>query len=111
MFHNIFKNHDLFNNVSIFISIVFTEHLSEIITNQEIDYSRLQNNIRFRRSRTRFNKEKNAQIIKGQNALTNGDITLEHFLRMFSRFNQHQSDVIFEGKHEQNLYLFLRMSL
>lgn len=82
------------------IYIVFTEHLSEIITTQEIDYSRLQNNVRVRRLRTRFNREKNAQIIRGQSALTNGDINLEHFLRMFTRFNQHQLDVIFEGKYE-----------
>jgi len=69
--------------------------------NQEIDYSRLQNNIRVRRARTRFNKERNIQIKEGQSALMNGDISLEHFLRMFSRFNQHsqQSELPPEGKY------------
>lgn len=77
------------------------EHLSEIITSQEIDYSRLRNNVRVRRSRTRFNKERNIQIKEGQSALMNGDITLEHFLRMFSRFNQYcqQPGLLPEGKY------------
>lgn len=95
-----------------FISSVFTEHLSDILTNQEIDYSRLQNNIRVRRLRTRFNRDKNTEIIRRQNALINGDITLQQFLRMFLRFNQHQSEITgndFEGKHGQNLFPFLRM--
>lgn len=74
--------------------------MSEIITNQKIDYSRLRNNIRIRRPRTRFNKQRNIQIKEGQNALINGDISLEHFLRMFSRFNQHcQQSELPEGKY------------
>lgn len=79
----------------------FIEHLSEIITNQEIDYSRLRNNIRVRRARTQFNKQRNIQIKEGQSALMNGDISLEHFLRMFSRFNQHyqQPELLSEGKY------------
>ncbi|XP_036141103.1 uncharacterized protein LOC105840333 isoform X3 [Monomorium pharaonis] len=69
---------------------VFLEHLSEIVTNQEIDYARLQNNIRVRRPRTRFNKERNNKIKDRQYALINGDITLEHFLHMFSHFNPYE---------------------
>ncbi|XP_011859287.1 PREDICTED: baculoviral IAP repeat-containing protein 3-like [Vollenhovia emeryi] len=84
---------------------VFLEHLSEIISNQEIDYSRLRNNIRVRRARTRFNKEKNIQIKEGQNALMNGDISLEHFLRMFSRFNEHyqQPELLLEANDNEEI--------
>jgi len=74
----------------------FTDHLAQIISNQELDYRRLQNNVRPRRSSTRFTNQRNAQIVGGQNSLMNGSISLKQFLRMFYHFAQQceQSEVL-----------------
>lgn len=54
----------------------FTDHLAQIILNQELDYRRLQNNVRPRRSSTRFTNQRNAHCRR-----TEFSYEWKHFLK------------------------------
>jgi len=64
------KNYLIYFTLLILINF-FLEKLSNLITNQELDFRRLKNGIRSRQNRSRANRERDTKIINAQQDLVN----------------------------------------
>ncbi|KYN50028.1 hypothetical protein ALC62_00055, partial [Cyphomyrmex costatus] len=56
---------------TLILIFLFLEKLADLITDQELDFRRLKNNVRPRRSHTRTNRERDIKIINAQKDLIN----------------------------------------
>lgn len=66
------KNYSIhFTSYINFNFFFFLEKLSNLITDQELDFRRLNNGIRSRRNRSRANRERDTKIINAQQDLVN----------------------------------------
>lgn len=68
-----FINNNYFINITLYINCnqSYVEKLSNLIADQELDFRRLTNGIRSRRSRTRINRERDTKIFNAQTDLVN----------------------------------------
>lgn len=65
------KNYSIYFTSYINFNFFFLEKISNLITDQELDFRRLKNGITSRRNRSRANRERDTKIINAQQDLVN----------------------------------------